>query len=146
MLYLASDHGGFGLKEELKKFLEAQKVVFEDLGPQVFDPNDDYPRFAKKVAEKVAQGAGHAGILMCRSGQGMCIAANKFKGVRAGVCWDAQVASAAKRDDDINILCLPSDYVLPQDAINIFKAWNEAKFSPEPRFSRRLDEISELEK
>ncbi len=194
MIYIASDHGGFELKERLVAHLQGAGLEFEDLGPKTYNLADDYPKFAAKVAEKISQAAGNRagsaavdgteagvkfagadvgvgdgdganggavvgadvdadvganaakGILLCRSGQGMCISANKFKGVRAGVCWNAEVAAAAKRDDDVNVLCLPSEYVSPEEAVRIFDAWNSAQFSPEPRFSRRLEEISELEK
>lgn len=147
MLYLASDHGGFKLKEHLKKILKKKRISFEDLGPQIFNPGDDYPEFAKRVAIQVSKNpSANTGILMCRSGQGMNIVANKFKGIRAALCWNPEVAAAAKNDENVNILCLPSDYISEEHAEEILAAWLNTPFSVEPRFQRRLDEINVIEK
>ena len=87
MLYIASDHAGYQLKEEVKQYLQLLNYSFEDLGPSEFNPNDDYPDFAFAVARKVADEGGE-GILICGTGQGVCLAANKIKGVRAVPAYD----------------------------------------------------------
>lgn len=145
MLYLGSDHGGYPLKEEIKKFLTAESIDFEDLGGSG-DPTDDYPEFSAKVAKAVQQDlVNNKGVLFCRSGQGVCIAANKFKGIRAGLAWNELVAKAGRNDDDINVLCLPADYVSTEVAIDILKAWLVTPFSAEDRRIRRIQEIESLE-
>src|SRR6266481_7931343 len=124
MIYIGSDHGGYKLKEDLKRFMLRHKLPFEDLGPSKLDPFDDYPFFAKKVAEAVSKDPGkNRGILMCRSGHGVCIVANKFKGVRAALCWNDQLAVASRKDDDANVLCLPSDYISCEIAEEVLKTW-----------------------
>src|SRR3989338_2819396 len=147
MLYIASYHGGFKLKEELNKFFKREKIKVTDLGPKAFDPSDDYPDYAALVGKQVsANPKKDAGILMCRSGQGVCIAANKFKGVRAGLAWNPAVARASRNDDMTNILCLPSDYITVEAARSIVKNWLGTPYSKDPRHIRRVNKISALER
>ena len=147
MLYIGSDHGGFPLKEELKKAFTERGIVFTDLGPDTLSPYDDYPKFSAAVAGKVAENlAEHKGILLCRSGQGVCIAANKIKGIRAATAWNPETAEASRRDDDANILCLPSDYISTEEALAIVDAWLKTEFAHVERHARRIAEIEELEK
>ncbi|GAC1412233.1 MAG: hypothetical protein NVSMB66_0710 [Candidatus Doudnabacteria bacterium] len=142
MIYIASDHGGYKLKEDLKKFLSKKKIALTDLGPEKLDPNDDYPIYAKKVAEAVAKDLqNNKGILICRSGQGVCIVANKVKGIRAALAWNEVVAKHSRRDDDANILCLPSDYVSTEVAEDATLLWLKTEFSTEEKYARRLKEI-----
>lgn len=146
MLYIASDHGGFTLKEQLKAWLLAEAGRISDLGPETLVPNDDYPDYAKKVAGKVSKKPdADFGILICRSGQGVCIAANKFKGVRAGLVWNVKEAKASRNDDHTNILCLPSDYINFKQAQTIVKTWLETPWSKDVRHVRRIKKISKLE-
>ena len=146
MLYIASDHGGFEMKQELAKYLKSKKIVFTDLGPKKYSPADDYPEFAAKVATKVSkEPAKNKGILLCRSGQGVCFVANKFKNVRAALSWNEHVAKAARIDDDVNILCLPADYISPETAMNIVRVWLNTKFSFGQRHIKRLKEVQQLE-
>ncbi len=147
MIYIASDHGGFKLKESVKKYLDKQKIAYKDMGPETFIDGDDYPDYAKKVAQPVSQNAKeHMGILLCRSGQGMAIAANKFKGVRAGVIWNVKQAKAARNDDMTNVLCLPSDYITPAEASKIVKTWLATPYSDDSRHLRRVIKVGQLEK
>ncbi|MEZ4180523.1 MAG: RpiB/LacA/LacB family sugar-phosphate isomerase [Candidatus Doudnabacteria bacterium] len=147
MIYLASDHGGFTLKEQLKKFLQKQKLPVIDLGPSKKNPNDDYPDYAAKVSQKVSKNLlSDVGILICRSGQGVCISANKFKGIRAALVWNTAEAKASRNDDMANILCLPSDYISPSQAEKIVLAWLETPYSDDERHMRRVQKISNLEK
>ena len=145
MLYIASDHGGFETKEYLKQMLSGDGVEFRDQGPEDFVAGDDYPPFAQKVAKIVSEDSkNNSGILICRSGHGECIAANRFKNVHATLCWNEDLARVAKNDDDSNILCLPADYISHEEAYKIVKVWMQTPFSADPRHVRRLEEIEEF--
>ena len=146
MLYLASDHGGLALKENIKKYLSAKQVSFVDLGPYRLNPKDDYPDFAKKVAQKVAlKPASDIGVLLCRSGQGMCVAANKVKGVRAVSAWNEKLAFSTRNDDFANVLCLAGDYLKPGQAQKILYKFILTPFSSAPRHKNRIKKIKKLE-
>jgi len=147
MLYIASDHGGFRLKENLKKFLKKEGVKFSDLGAKKLQPKDDYVDYAAAVAKKVsAKPTADLGILICRSGQGVCIVANKFKNVRAALVWNTAEAKISRNDDMSNIVCLPADYISPRTAEHIVDTWLETPYSKEERHLRRVKKISVLEK
>lgn len=147
MLYLGSDHGGFELKGYIKKVLERQKIKFEDVGAFELNKNDDYPDFAAKASAQVSKSpAKNQAILICRSGQGVCIAANKFKGVRAALAWNTKEAKASRNDDHTNVLCIPSDYITEKSAGNIITTWLKTPWSKEPRHVRRVKKISFIEK
>jgi ribose 5-phosphate isomerase B len=144
MLYIGADHRGYNLKEEIKKFLEEKKIKFNDLGNLKYDQNDDYPDFAKKVALEISSDDKNKGILICGSGIGMSIAANKVKGVRAGLCLSSYMAKEAKKAIDINILCLAADLTDPNTAKNIVRDWLETNFKKEERYLRRVKKINQL--
>lgn len=146
MLYIASDHGGFILKQALAEELRKASFEFTDLGPQSLNVLDDYPDFARLLAEKISADSKSFGILICRSGQGVCIVANKFTGVRAALAWNEQSARASKTDDWSNVLCLPSDYVSTAEAFRIVKAWLATEWGSDERFSRRIHKIDLIEK
>jgi RpiB/LacA/LacB family sugar-phosphate isomerase len=147
MIYIAADHGGFRLKEHLKKFLGKQKLAVTDLGPKKYVKGDDYPDYAKLVAQKVSKNPiRDAGILICRSGQGVCIVANKFKNVRAALVWNTIEAKMSRNDDMSNVLCLPSDYISPRVAERITDKWLDTPYSTDERHIRRVKKISALEK
>lgn len=147
MLYIGSDHGGYNLKEQLKQYFEKNGIQYQDVGPFSLDPQDDYPKFSAEVAKKVAEDPqNNRGILLCRSGQGVCIAANKIKGVRAATSWNEAVAEASRHDDNANVLCLPSDYISEEQAQSVVESWLKAEFTQEDRHRRRLAEIQELER
>lgn len=146
MIYLASDHGGYGLKENLKKFLLKSGVEYVDLGPDHVVADDDYPDFAQKVAVQVAaKPEKHIGILACRSGQGMCVAANKIKGVRAVSAWNEKLAYSTRNDDFANVLCLASDYLKMAQVEKIVKKFITTPFSKELRHLRRIKKVKKLE-
>lgn len=146
MIYLGSDHRGFALKEKIKLQLYRWQLPLADLSPKL-DPDDDYPLVAQQVAKKVASHSQEAvGILLCGSGVGVSIVANKIAGVRAGLGFSSQQIRAARRDDDINTLCLAADYTPPARAIKIVRAFLETGFAGQPRQKRRLLEISKIEK
>lgn len=144
MIYLASDHAGLTLKEKIKTWLKDLGAQFQDLGPDHFNPLDDYPIFAKAVAEKVSSGEG-LGILVCDTGEGMAIAANKFPGIRATLVTDDLTAARSREHNDANILVLGSELQSSEDAKRFLQIWLSTSFSGEERHKRRLDEIKGLE-
>ncbi|MAF20424.1 MAG: ribose 5-phosphate isomerase B [Parcubacteria group bacterium] len=144
MIYLGADHAGWHLKEELKKYLKELGYEYEDLGNQELDSQDDYPDFAVAVAKKVA-GTEHQGILVCATGLGMCLAANKVKGVRAAVAWDEFTALQSKEHNNVNILCLAGKVLDVETAKKIVRNWLETEFTGGQRHLRRLNKIKELE-
>ena len=146
MIYLGSDHGGFKLKEELKKFLEKKQYQFKDLGNTKSDKKDDYPDYAFKVAEKVASEKSSFGILLCRSSAGMVIAANKVKGVRAVSVFDVNSAKHAREHNDANIIALSGDWINKKKMFKIVDVFLTTEFSGEERHVRRLKKIQEYEK
>ena len=141
MIYLGADHRGFRLKEKIKKYLREIGKEFEDLGNKKFDPNDDYPDFAKRVAKAVSRSPKNRGILVCGSGLGMSIAANKFRGVRAALCFNEKMAELSRMHNNANILCLSADFFPLAKIKKIIKIWLEAKFSKEERHKRRIKKI-----
>lgn len=146
MLYLTSDHRGFQLKEHLKNFLSSQGVVFEDLGNHQLDPEDDYPDFAFVLAQKVARDSNsNTGIMICGSGLGMVVAANKVKGIRAGLVTSAWLAKHGRENDDLNVLSLAADITDEKIAEEIVKTWLKTKFSEEEKYKRRVEKIKQYE-
>jgi len=146
MLYLSSDHRGFKLKKAIEEYLKSRKINFEDLGNEKYDSDDDYPDFAKKTAEKVLKNPKtNKGILICGSGQGMCISANKYPGIRAALALSPQMAKNSSQSLDINILCLSADKTDKKSAFRIIDEWLKAKFKKIKRYQRRLDKIKAIE-
>lgn len=143
-LAIASDHGGFSLKQSLLSFLKNRKIEVLDLGNDGTD-SVDYPDYAVKVAQMVSGGKIDAGLLMCGTGIGMCITANKFKGVRAAVVSDPDSARMAKEHNNANILCLGGRVSEPQKAEEIIRSWLEAAYEG-GRHDKRLGKIQEIEK
>ncbi len=146
MLFIGADHRGFSLKEGLKKYLLEQKIPFTDLGNSKLEENDDYPPIAASVAQQVGASKKNYGLLICGNGVGVSIVANKFKNVRAGLVWTTAVAKTAKADDDINIICLPADYITLKDAQKVVIAWLRTSFKNETKYKRRLSQIAQIEK
>ncbi len=145
MIYLGADHRGFKIKEEIKKYLEKLGYSHQDLGNKVFDPEDDYPDFTKKVAVRISREPKNRGILFCGSGIGMTIFANKFKGVRAALCFDEKMAELSRSHNDANILCVSVDFLPLAKIKRIVKIWFETEFSRESRHRRRLAKIKNYE-
>lgn len=145
-IFLGSDHAGFELKKELLEHLVHHGYDVEDVGPHTLDPKDDYPQFAFAVTTKIlgSDDKDPRGILICGSGQGMVIAANRVRGIRAALAWDEESAKASRHDDDTNILALPGRMVDIKTAFAVADTWLKQKFSGAPRFARRLKEIEEL--
>ena len=138
---IGADHGGYELKEILKKALQQRSITIEDVGSHG-KASVDYPDYARQVAEKVSDGAVDQGILICRTGVGMSMAANKFPRVRAALCLSPQMAELARLHNDANILVLGGDLESPSQAEAILDAWLKARFVGEARHQRRVDKVS----
>ena len=144
MIAIGADHGGFKLKEEIKKYLDENDIKYKDFGTYN-EERTDYPIYAEKVARAIQEKKCDTGILICKSGAGMTIAANKFKGIRAALGFNKEVATASKADDDMNILVLPAEYISMSCAISIVRAWIATEFKGE-RYKDRLQMIENIEK
>jgi ribose 5-phosphate isomerase B len=146
IIYIGADHRGFYLKETLKQALRIDGYELIDLGNAESDGGDDYPDFASAVAEKVA-GTGEEvrGIVICGSGIGVDVVANKFSGVRSALAISADQIRAGRQDDDVNVLSLAADFIKPEDALNIARVFISTPFKKEERFSRRLGKIAQIE-
>jgi ribose 5-phosphate isomerase B len=144
MLYLGADHRGFKLKEKLKIWLEEKKIKYQDLGAEELDPTDDYPDIAQKVAQAVGKQQGK-GVLLCGSGAGVAIVANKMRGIRAAIGFNPQQVRAMRQDDDLNILCLATDYISRFKAFQLVKIFLQTEFKAKEKYRRRLEKINQLE-
>lgn len=143
----AADHAGAALKSELLRRVAAARAgdVLIDLGGDGSDPNDDYPDFAARLADAIRDGTVERGILICGSGVGASVAANKVRGVRAAVCHDTYSAHQGVEHDDMNVLTLGARVVGPEPAFECALAFLGASFSGEERHRRRLDKVLAIE-
>ncbi len=140
-----ADHGGFHLKQEMVARLRDEYEVL-DFGADSFEPHDDYPDFVVLVAEAVVSGKAQRGVIICGSGVGACIAANKMTGIRAGICHDVYSAHQGVEHDDMNVLCLGARVIGTELAAELVAAFLRAHFSGEERHRRRLEKILAIEK
>lgn len=145
IIALGADHGGFPLKKSVIEATESGGNTVLDLG--TFDETPvDYPDYAKSVAEYLLSGRAHRGILLCGSGVGACVAANKIAGIRACLCHDTYSAHQGVEHDDMNILCLGARVIGPELAVELVNSFLGATFSGAARHKRRLEKIAALEK
>ena len=147
-IYLGSDHMGYHLKEKVFAYLSKRGYEVEDVGDKELDPEDDFPEFAQLAALKVLgdeKGDARA-ILLCGGGQGMSMAANRFRGIRAAVIWDAYEAKMTRNDNDCNVLCLPSRVLENDDQLwrDVIDTWMETPFANAARYVRRNRQLDEL--
>ena len=140
-----ADHGGYALKQELIARLIGRHEI-QDMGAHSLVPEDDYVDFALPVARAVSSGAAERGVVICGSGVGACVVANKVTGVRAGICHDTYSAHQGVEHDDMNVLCLGARVVGVEVAAELVDAFLDARFSGEPRHQRRLDKLFEIER
>lgn len=145
-IFLGADHNGFDLKQQLLDHLRREGYDVRDEGDTERNPQNDFPIFAAHVvhAMRAADDRDVRGILICGSGQGMCMAANRFKGIRASLVWETHEAHAARNDDDSNVLCLPARSITTNEAIAITEAWLKTPFAGAARFKRRIKELDTL--
>ena len=145
MVFLGADHRGFHLKEKVKLWLRQWGVEFEDLGNTELDPEDDYSDFAARVAEKVSTYESESvGIVICGSGVGVDMVANKFPLIRCGLGFSSQQIRMARQDDDINVLALPADFLSYKKARKIVETFLKTEFVGEPKHRRRIEKIAKI--
>ena len=147
-IFLGSDHNGYHLKEKLFAYLAKHGYDVEDVGDREPDPGDDFPDFAQAASLKVlGEEDDSRAILLCGGGQGMAMAANRFRGIRASVVWDAFEAKMTRNDNDSNVLCIPSRiFDETEDAVwkGIVETWLNTPFASAPRYKRRNAQLDEL--
>jgi ribose 5-phosphate isomerase B len=144
-IYLGADHNGFAYKQQIADFLQRSgHEVIDDSGSDL-RPEDDFPLFAGKVAHNILSDNDTQvrGILICGSGQGMCMAANRFKGIRASLCWNLTEAKSARNDDDSNVLCLSAKELDLATTEAIITTWLNTPFAAADRYVRRLKQLDE---
>ena len=142
---VGADHAGYVAKEPVKALLESQGHEVVDVGAHEMDPSDDYPDIAKVLADTVANGDVDRGIMLCGSGVGASVAANKVRGVRASVCHDTYSAHQGVEHDDMNVLCMGARIIGEELVKEIAGAFASARFSGEERHQRRLDKVLKME-
>lgn len=144
IVYIGADHRGFKLKEVLKRFLDKKGYEIEDLGNHRYDPNDDYPDYAAKVARKIYKNPESRGILLCGSGVGVDIVANRFKRVRSVLACGVRQVIASRNDDDTNVLSIAADFTSERQAKRYVEVWLKTPFSNAPRHKRRIAKIDKV--
>ena len=146
MIYIGADHRGYALKEALKTALSEIGYEVKDMGALNLDIADDYPDFVEAACEAALRDLAHSRvILICGSGHGMDMAANKYKWLRAALCFNTSVAKQSREHEDANVLVLASDWVKEYDAVEITKIWLETEYGKAERNDRRLQKIRKLE-
>ena len=143
MIAIGSDHGGYKLKEEIKKYLEEIGLKYKDFGAYSED-RVDYPMIAKSVSTAVQSKECDRGILICRSGYGMAMVANKFKGIRSAPCFQEEAAKFSRMHNDTNVLALGADYITTSEAVKIVRTWIATEFEG-GRHQERLNQVAEIE-
>ena len=148
-VYLGSDHNGFHLKEKIFAYLAKRHIDVEDVSGKELDPNDDFPQFAQMASIKIIgdEDPNARAILICGGGQGMAMAANRFKGIRASVIWDSEEARMTRNDNDSNVLCLPARVLEQEDDVawqDIVDTWLHTPFADATRYKRRNAELDEI--
>lgn len=141
MIYISSDHAGFKLKNKLVNYFKRVNLDINDLGPFEYIKNDDYPDYVKPLVDKVLESSENRGILICKNGVGVNVAANRNKSIRAALSWNERHAKSSRTDDDSNILCLPADFICFKKAKNIINTWLNTPFSSLDRHLRRLSKL-----
>lgn len=144
MIYIGADHRGFELKESLKEYLKGEGYEVEDVGAHTFNPDDDYVDFGLKVAEMVEGSKDDKGILLCGSGHGMELVANRFPNVRAILSFNDDVTQQGREDEDANIIVLPADYLSEDEAKERLRIFLTTEKSTEERHERRRNRIANL--
>lgn len=144
-ILIAADHRGFEAKQALVADLRSRGVEVEDLGAEALNPEDDFTQYAMKVGQRISENPSDRGILICGSGEGMAILANKYKQVRAALVWKPEVAEMARLHNDANIIVFPADYMPIADMAAAATTFLDTNFSWEERHVRRLEQIAVIE-
>jgi len=140
-VFIGADHRGFSLKEHLKSFISSLGYTVEDCGARLLNSEDDYPDFAHTVSKKVLENQASRGILICGSGAGISMAANRFKGIRAVLAINKDQVKDSVSDEDANVLSLSADYISESDAKDIVETFLSAQFANDERFVRRINKL-----
>lgn len=145
-IYIGADHNGYDLKKQVTEYLRKQGIDVVDEGDEQRDPEDDFPIFAQRVVSAMlgTQDDNPMGILICGSGQGMMMAANRFKGIRAGLGWSVEAARSIRNDEDSNVLALPAEVLHGALWKNVVDTWLSTPFAGAPRYKRRNHQLDEL--
>lgn len=145
-IFIGADHNGYDLKQKVTDYLRKQGIDVVDEGDSERDPDDDFPVFAQRVVADMlgTQDSDPKGILICGSGQGMMMAANRFKGIRAGLGWSVEAARSIKNDEDANVLALPSEVLKGDEWKDVIDTWLSTPFASAPRFKRRNKQLDEF--
>lgn len=145
-IFIGSDHNGFHMRGELVQYLKRAGYDVEDDGDKRQDPNDDFPVVARRIVKDIlsSDNPDPRGILLCGSGQGMCMAANRFRGIRAALGYDIETVRAARNDDDSNVLCLPAKTLEKGNSRVIVETWLNTTFAGATRFKRRIEELDAI--
>jgi len=148
-IYIGADHRGFHFKEKIEKFLLSKKMTVVDEGPESLHPDDDFTVFAARVVNAMktdSAGQDPRGIIICGSGQGMVMAANRFKGIRAGLGWSVAAARSIRNDEDSNVLALPAELLEGDESLweSIVLAWLNTPFAGSDRYKRRIRQLDDL--
>lgn len=143
-IFLGADHRGYELKEKVKRDLERRRYEVFDVGADEYDKDDDYVDFAAEVAKRVQEEKGSVGILLCGSGHGVDIVANRFSGVRSILGFNRAVVKQGREHEDANVLSIPAGWIDELEVIGLVRMFLEAEFSGKKRYKRRLEKISRL--
>jgi ribose 5-phosphate isomerase B len=145
-IFIGADHNGYKYKNHLMQMLKMSGHDVVDEGDYEFDKADDFPHYSRKVVTQLlaSKDKQAKGILICGSGQGMCMAANRYRGIRASICWNLKEARAARNDDDSNVLCLSASQQTPEEIVAIVNTWLATPFAGAARFKRRIKELDEF--
>ena len=144
-IVIASDHGGFDFKNRLVAYLSEKGYETNDVGANEYQDDDDYPDFASAVMKEVSKDSSSLGIVLCKNGVGVSVVANKFRGIRAALSFSKKHAESARKDDNANVLAIPSDYVDYSELMEIADAFLETSFSGAERHQRRLEKVAKVE-
>ena len=144
-IYIGTDHRGFRLKEKIKEWLNDWGYKFKDLGAYELNPKDDYTLYAEKAGSIVGREKGARGVLLCGSGVGVDVTANKFDGARASIGKNPEQVKAGRNDDDMNILVIAADFTKEDEVKKMVKMFLETKFAGKARFKKRLQDIEKIE-
>lgn len=144
MLYIGADHAGYETKKAIKKFLDKKKIPYIDIGTNKPKKSDDYPDYAKAVARYVSKSKENRGILICGTGTGMVMAANKVKGIRAALIYDKYTATMSRKDNDANVAALRGLGFPKSKAVDLVKLWLKTDFSEKVRHVRRVEKVNRI--
>jgi ribose 5-phosphate isomerase B len=144
-IFIGADHRGFALKEKISQWLFDMEIACQDVGAHTLDTGDDYTKYAESVASRVVKTEGSRGVLLCGSGVGVEVVANKYDGVRAAIGKGVLQVEAGRSHDDMNVLVIAADFTSEKEAKAMLIAFLETKFSEKERYERRLQEIEKIE-